>query len=110
MWNEIIGKLSQAVSRRGLLGKAASASAAVVLSILGAAVPSSGIENCGACSKEYYQFACCCLCTNKLCTAPQLDECIGQWCWTCLCKINEGQSQPYNCTECYYIGGTNCFT
>ena len=96
MWNQIIGKLSQVVSRRGLLGRAASGSAAVVLAICGFALPSSG-SRCGT----LVPCLCCCVCSSTLCNS-NYSKCVGTWCWTCNWKNHPiGTCHIVYCIECY---------
>ena len=95
MWDRIMEKLSQAVSRRTLLGRAASACAAVAAAICGFAVRSSGSGPCGS----LHHYYCCCVCSSNLC-GGEYAQCSGRWCWMCPYKHLD-QCELVACIECY---------
>jgi hypothetical protein len=98
MWDRIIGKLGEVVSRRGLLGRAASACSAVALAICGFPTP----------ARAYYSLFCCILCTKNIC--GNLSLCSGTWCWSCQWKRPGGQCVLINCVECYTSSASStCF-
>ncbi len=102
MWDRIIEKLSQTVSRRSLLGRAASACWAVPAAICGFAVRPALALNCGTLVPCW----CCCVCSTTRC-GGNYEVCDGTWCWTC----HQKGPRPYecwivDCIECYVAGCT----
>jgi len=93
----MLDKLSEAVSRRGALGRIASIGSAVALGILG--LPQ--VARAG-CQPPLVSKKCCCLCSSTNCSGdvPGNWGCTCTWCWTCafgsgtFCRI-------VKCYECY---------
>jgi hypothetical protein len=97
MVSRIVERLSKAVSRRGFLGRAASAGSALALGILGFDQPAKAL------TKLY----CCNLCSSTLC---ENQICTGGWCWTCMYKDHPvGNCEIVDCVECYSGGPSDCY-
>jgi hypothetical protein len=85
MSEKVIEKLTEAVSRRGFLGKLSGAAAALVLSLFGAAKPALAIA----------YVACCTLCLQP--GTCSYSGCACQWSW--VCEHTDGSF--WRCFECY---------
>jgi hypothetical protein len=102
MVEQLMEKIAKSINRRGFLGKAASASAAVVMAILG--FPKRA-------DATLYEYACCMLCSKTMC--QNLTQCAGTWCWTCMYYDTiDGHCYcfVYKCYECYNSSvSSSCF-
>jgi hypothetical protein len=105
MLDTILAKLTKAVTRRTILGRAASAASAFTFALF-RSTAKAGTPLCGS---GYTPRYCCCLCSPHFCV--NLKNCAATWCWTC--ELWEGSScGVFSCTECYSspLGCTNSGT
>ena len=70
----IIAYLSEVVSRRNVLARAAWAVVAALFGVGRHMVA-------GQCPQGLFAIQCCCLCTTTPCDSP--PTCSALWCWTC---------------------------
>lgn len=89
MFNKVVVKLGEAISRRSILGKVASAVTVTLFGIFGLEAKT--------CNPPLYPRACCCLCSSSGCTGK---TCSATWCWMCPYRVGVN-CIIYKCTECY---------
>jgi hypothetical protein len=91
MMEELIRELTKVGSRRGFLGKAASACAAIALAIL-------GLDKVTMAQKV----PCCGLCMN----GGDFSGCASTWCWFCCTDTNP--HKYWKCSECFSVDSGAC--
>lgn len=94
MSETLVDKLTEALGRRRFLGKVASATAAVVLAVVGI--------NTASASDGQVQIECCFLCKNP--ATCSYTGCVCQWSWPC----SSGGTSCFHCKECYTQTGNWC--
>jgi hypothetical protein len=93
MSEKFVEKLTEAVSRRGILKTMSAAAAALVLGLF-------DVAHAGGCPAGTVAVGCCCLC--KLPSTCTYGNCACQWIWTCDTQIGEiPLCRRYTCKECF---------
>ena len=94
MSEKFVEKLTEAVSRRGILASLSAAGAAFVSGLFGVAYASGD-----GCVPGTVAVGCCCLCIDPRNCAYNTGACGCQWSWTC--ETGLPNCRRYTCRECF---------